>query len=98
MVDAAFLERCQPRYLAAVVKVAVEQEPGIGNIDHPRAALLQVGGCSTIRHFGSGKKTARSKASRQQTHATDRSLRFSFTLLTKDAASGVRCFLLLAVC
>src|SRR5262249_5677058 len=41
MVDAAFLERRDPRYLPAVIEMAVEQQPSIRIIDHLRAALLQ---------------------------------------------------------
>jgi hypothetical protein len=43
MVDATFLERRHPRYLAAIVKVVIEQQPSIQFIDHLRAALLEVG-------------------------------------------------------
>src|SRR5262249_60703828 len=42
MVDATFLERCRPRYLAAQVEVAIDQQPGIRIIDDLRAALLEV--------------------------------------------------------
>src|SRR6516165_8223010 len=48
MVDAAFLERCHPRYFAAVVEVAIEQQPGVRIIDDLRAALLEVGGARNV--------------------------------------------------
>ena len=48
MVDAAFLERGHPRYLAAAVEVAIEQRPGIRIIQNLRAALLEVGGAWNV--------------------------------------------------
>src|ERR1700730_16177240 len=87
MVDAAFLERCQPRYLAAVVKVAVEQEPGIGNIDHPRAALLEVGGA---RNVGDGYDHATLKPDGTFVEHSGIDVHGDVTAVFHDSLDGVR--------
>jgi hypothetical protein len=46
----------------------------------------------TIKQFWFEKKMTQSKVFRRQTLATGRSVHFSSTLFTKDAASDVRCF------
>ncbi len=43
VIDAALFERRDARNLATVIIVVVEQEPGLGPVDHLRAMLLQLG-------------------------------------------------------